>query len=216
MPGPTSHRFTRFSLLLAGMLLELMLGPFLATTAGGLLAARVLTVIVMLAALSVVGLRRLTLVLFVPTLIVHLVAGHSNAPSVLAASATLRLLFFGYVTVDIVWRVLRDRTVTLDTIAATACAYMLVGVVWGNLYQLVEHLSPGSFDVPSSWTTGAGKDPVLMYFSFVTLTTVGYGDVKPASLGAGGLCVVEAIVGQLYLAIMIARIVGVHIAQRPS
>jgi hypothetical protein len=200
------------------MLLEIMLAPLLATTFGWVDGARALTVIVLVAALSVVGLRRVTLMLFIPALIAHLMASRSNASPVVAASATLKLIFFGYVMARIVWHVLHDRSVTLDTIAGTACAYMLLGVVWGNLFQLVEHVSPGSFDLPSGWTIGPEKDPraALMYFSFVTLTTVGYGDIKPANLGAGGLCVCEAIVGQLYLAIMIARMVGLQITQRTS
>ena len=55
--------------------------------------------------------------------------------------------------------------------------------------------------------------PALTYFSFVTLTSVGYGDIHPNDAGAGGVCAAEAIVGQLYLAIMIARLVGIWVTR---
>jgi hypothetical protein len=124
-------------------------------------------------------------------------------------------LFFSYGTGLIVWHILRRPEVTTDTIAGAACAYTLLGMVWGNLYIVLELLRPGSFAIPPSWRMGPSGDPgtALLYFSFVTLTTVGYGDIVPLWPGAGGLAVAEAVVGQLYLAITIARLVGLHISQ---
>ena len=97
-----------------------------------------------------------------------------------------------------------------------ACAYTLLALVWANIYVLLEVLRPGSFNILPSWLMGAPHDPVaaLAYFSSITLTTVGYGDITPAWPGAGGLAAAEAIVGQLYLAITIARLVGLHASRR--
>ena len=88
--------------------------------------------------------------------------------------------------------------------------------MWGNLYLLLELIRPGSFQIPAAWRIGAIWDPAaaLVYFSFITLTTVGYGDIVPMWPGAGGLAAAEAIVGQLYLAITIARLVGLHASRR--
>ena len=69
------------------------------------------------------------------------------------------------------------------------------------------HAFPGSFLV------GRDPTPALTYFSFVTLTSVCYGDIHPNDVGAGGVCAAEAIVGQLYLAIMIARLVGIWVTR---
>jgi hypothetical protein len=126
------------------------------------------------------------------------------------------LLFLCYVVAILVWRVLRDRIVTLDTLACAACAYIFLGVVWGDLYVLVEYWRPGSFNIPSSFAIGPERDlrAALMYFSFITLTTVAYGTIHPTDPGVGMLCAAEALIGQLYLAIMIARMVGLHIAER--
>jgi ion channel len=72
------------------------------------------------------------------------------------------------------------------------------------------------FQFPAVWRMGTAGDPTpaLVYFSFVTLTTVGYGDITPQWPGAGGLAAAKAVVGQLYLAITIARLVGLHTSQR--
>jgi hypothetical protein len=92
-------------------------------------------------------------------------------------------------------------------------------VLFGHGYSLVEALAPGSFR-GGDFVTGP-PDPgrvhlTLTYFSFVTLTTVGYGDVAPAAGLARGLANVEAIVGQFYLAVLVADLIGKRVAQALS
>jgi len=97
------------------------------------------------------------------------------------AAETFRLVFLCYVLWLVVRRVLRDRTITLDTIAGAACAYFLLGMIWADLFFVLERLRPGSFKVPATWTIGSDRDlrAALAYFSFATLTTLGYGDIHP-------------------------------------
>jgi hypothetical protein len=176
----------------------------------------VLASLVMLAALWAAGAQRAGVLLFVPTIAAQLLAVYWGAAPLHVAALTLRVLFFGYATGLIMWRTLRSSDVTIDTIAGAACAYTLLAMVWGGLYLLLEFLRPGSFNIAAVWRMGPTGDPsaALVYFSFVTLTTVGYGDITPVWPGAGGLAVAEAVVGQLYLAITIARLVGLHTSQR--
>ena len=206
----------RFGILLLAMLAELTLTPFIIMASGTLTIARWIGVLVLLAALSVAGSHRAAVVLFSGAAIFHLASMVSEATAVAAAAETFRLLFLGYVLGLIVWRVARDRVVTFDTVAGAACGYFLLGLVWGDLLLLVERWRPGSFAIPSGWTVGPGRDlrSSLMYFSFATLTTLGYGDIHPTDPAAGGLCAAEALIGQLYLAIMIARMVGLYASQR--
>jgi hypothetical protein len=152
----------------------------------------------------------------VPTIAAHLLAASWGAFPTHVVALTLRAVFFGYTTGLIVWTTMRRSDVTIDTIAGAACAYTLLAVVWANLYRLLEMFHPGSFQIPPAWLLGPDKDPAaaLAYLSFMTLTTVGYGDVTPSWPGAGGLAAAEAIVGQLYLAITIARLVGLHALRR--
>jgi voltage-gated potassium channel len=205
----------RFVLLLVAMFLELLLAPLLVSTAAGLVCGRLITGLVLLAALRVVGAGRVSVLLFAAAILAHGIASVSAAPHIEALSATLRLFFLWYVFALVVFHVLRDRNITYDTIAGAACGYMLIGLIWGELFIITQHWRPDSFEIPSSFIAGA--DPsgraALMYFSFSTLTTVGYGEVHPNDPGAGGLAVSEAVLGQLYLAITISRLVGLHISE---
>lgn len=212
----TARKLPAFSILLVAMLLELVVGLFVGTTARGLGATRLVASSVMLAALFVVGLgRRGLLILFAMALAGQLALLRWHDPSLVAAATMLRLTFLCWVLTVILWRVLHDRSVSPDTIAGTACAYTLLGFVWANLYGLLEQWRPGSLAIPESFLP-PDRDPqaALAYFSFVTLTTVGYGVIHPTNPAVGGVCVIEALVGQLYLAIMIARMVGLHTAGR--
>lgn len=212
----TFDRAPRFGLLLLSIIAELMLAPLFAESEFGLHAAQVLATLIMLTALWAAGGQAASVLLFLPTIVAHLLAVYWGGAPMHAAALTLRILFFSYTTGLIMWRTLRPSDVTIDTIAGAACVYTLLALVWGNLYVLIEFLRPGSFQIPAVWLMGGSHDPsaALVYFSFVTLTTVGYGDITPAWPGAGGLAAAEAVVGQLYLAITIARLVGLHTSQR--
>jgi voltage-gated potassium channel len=218
MATVTVERLPRFSVLLAAMILELAFGPFLVMATNSLAMLRVLGGVVLLAAISVAGSRRIGVVLFAIALAAHVLSSLSPRADIVVVSQAARFAFLCYVMAIIVRRVMRDRTVTFDTVAGAACAYMLLGVVWGDLFSLVERWRPGSFVIPPGWLVGPGQDmrAVLMYFSFATLTTVGYGDIHPNNPATGSLCAAEALIGQLYLAIMIARLVGLYAAQRGS
>ena len=211
----SADRVPRFIVLLVAILTELMLAPLFSESVLGFDVARAITVVVLLAALSAAGVRPLGLLLFVPALAVHLLGGFWDSTVIHVAALILRAVFFSYATGLIVWHVLHRSDVTIDTIAGAACAYTLLAAVWAHLYVLLEILRPGSFDIPAHWRLGASGDPSagLLYFSFITLTTVGYGDITPQWPGAGGLAAAEAVVGQLYLAITIARLVGLHISR---
>jgi hypothetical protein len=212
----TFDRAPSFVLLLTLIIAQLMLAPLFAGSVFGVHATEVMASVIMLAALWADGAQPVSVLLFVPTIVVHVLAVFWGGAPMHVAALTLRTLFFGYTTAIIMWRTLRQSDVTIDTIAAAACVYTLVALTWGNGYVLLEFLYPGSFHIPAAWRTGTAGDPTaaLVYFSFLTLTTVGYGDITPQWPGAGGLAAAEAVVGQLYLAITIARLVGLHTSRR--
>ncbi|MGE8163025.1 potassium channel family protein [Paraburkholderia sp. NPDC080076] len=102
-------------------------------------------------------------------------------------------------------------TVTRDRIGGAVALYMLVGLVWADAYQLISTVVPGSF-VGTSAHDGSVARSTLVYFSFVTLTTVGYGDITPVARVARSLSNLEALIGQLYPAIVLARLVSLQVA----
>jgi hypothetical protein len=117
------------------------------------------------------------------------------------------LLFF----VIILSHVLKKGPITIQRIEGAVAAYLLLGLAWAYAYQLIVYSDPGAFSGAvidsagfSSWT----------YFSFVTLATLGYGDIAPVHPVARSLATAEAITGQLYLAILIARLVSQELFHR--
>jgi hypothetical protein len=123
-------------------------------------------------------------------------------------------LFLGFMVVALVRSVVTARCVTWETISAALAGYLIIGVAWTDLYCVLELKSPGSITVASASADQLNdvtqQQAILEYFSFVTLTTLGYGDVTPASRPARSLACLEAICGQLYLAVLVASLVGMR------
>ena len=138
----------------------------------------------------------------------------------IAVQLIIQILFLAYVLGIVVRAVFKAKIITTDILCGAVSVYLLVGVLAGLVFLLIENFAPGSFRV-SNWTTDAVaqqasfiEDPGwLLYFSFVTLTTVGYGDVLPASSIARSASVLVAVIGQVILMVQIARLVGMHVAQ---
>jgi len=139
------------------------------------------------------------------------------------ARAITAVLFFLLLTVAILTHIARMRRIRFDTISGSMCAYLLIGLMWAHLYLLVQvvHLHQDPFGLWAGPAPPEMNDEFIratlntfVYFSFVTLTTLGYGDITPAIDVARGLCILEAITGQLYLAVMVSGLVGLHIAER--
>jgi hypothetical protein len=98
------------------------------------------------------------------------------------------------------------KVITLNTIGLALCTYILIGTVWVLFYTPVVALDPNAFSQP---IIDEGETfQTLTYFSYVTLTTLGYGDISPVSNIARNLAVLEAITGTLFLAVLISRLVG--------
>jgi len=107
---------------------------------------------------------------------------------------------------------LRARAITAEQIYAALSAYLLAGLFFGVLHWAIGVAWPGSFgETGAAGTPGAFRLSTAIYYSFVTLATLGYGDVVPRTDVARGVAVLEAVGGQLYIAVMIARLVGAQI-----
>lgn len=103
------------------------------------------------------------------------------------------------------------KEVTRDMIVGAAVVYLLMAIMWTFIFTVVETLHPGSFNIPEGQDIEATQS--FLYYSFVTLTTLGYGDITPVTKLARSLCVLEAVIGQLYLVVQVAWLVGLHVSQ---
>lgn len=125
-------------------------------------------------------------------------------------------IIFLLLTISLAIRqVMRSKTVDANSIIGAVCIYLLLGVIWALFYVLVNILIPGSFSVQISGSAFAQLQAFL-YYSFVTLTTLGYGDIAPISGTARALSTIEAILGQFYIAILVAGLVAAFITQKKS
>jgi voltage-gated potassium channel len=126
------------------------------------------------------------------------------------SSIVVLVVFF---CVTILSYVLGSGRVTSDKIFAAICVYMLLGYGWTFVYSLLLELQPQSFVATSEIARNDYVDRILQlrYFSFMTLTTVGYGDIVPHSQAARTMAILKAVMGQFYLMVLIGRLVGLHI-----
>ncbi len=129
-----------------------------------------------------------------------------------------QLMFLSFIATRIVIRFSMKDEIELDQIFGSVCVYFLIGMIWAIVYFMIEDIFPGSFkmvEVLSSDGEAHNSFRYLhnfMYFSFSTLSTLGYGDITPSSPVARSLTSIEAMMGQFYMAVLVARWVGLHIA----
>jgi len=121
-------------------------------------------------------------------------------------------LFFAYAVIIILQIVVRSTEVTQETIFAAIVAYLLIALMWAFLYMTMELVIPGSFTRPEA--SIRAETIHFEYFSFVTITTLGYGDITPLTDRASALVLLEALVGQIYLVVLVAWLVGMYVSRK--
>lgn len=150
----------------------------------------------------------------IPALAVQWASYYSDSTLLIILNLGSVGAFLLYAGVAILRQIVRSAIVTLDTVLGGVVVYLLIGLQFLVLYSLTEFLQPGSFaGVEAIEVVGGQGIPDLLYFSFVTLTTLGYGDIRPVGEIARTLAFMQAVIGQLYLTVLIAWLVGVHISQ---
>ena len=139
--------------------------------------------------------------------------GFAGGVGGLVVDFVLTIFLLATLGLMVVWQIFREGPITRQRVQGSIVIYLLLGLIWAEAYTLAAHLNPGSF----AGTLPEGQDALsahLTYFSFVTLTTVGYGDILPASSVTRALANFEGLLGTLFPAILIARLVSMEIAAR--
>ena len=215
-----ARELRHFAILLAVLLFFILLMPFVAEAdiAGGIFV-RVGLSVVLLTAIYAVSHKRwvftVALILALPALTAKWASHFIDTPTGSIVSLCLTATFFWFTAVVVLAAILRQREVSADTILGGISVYLLMALAFTLLHLLVATLQPGAYVGSAGPSRFAVEDfPLALYFSFVTLTTLGYGDITPASPAAQMLVGLEAMMGQLFVAILIARLVGLHIGQK--
>ena len=132
---------------------------------------------------------------------------------------TLSALFFLFLVWNLLHDLAQENRPTSERISGALCAYIFIGILFALVYAHMEYRQPGTFAIANQGTGAAASGessllPVFTYYSFITLTTLGYGDIAPVAEHARTLAWLQALLGQLYLAVMVAGFVAVHISER--
>jgi len=208
------RRLSAVELLIALGLLFFSL-PFVEEIKGGDIIVSILLSLVLISAVLAVANRRRTFVVAVLLAIPAVVGRWINhfrphlLPPVIFLVAGLVLVAF--VVANLLRFILRAPSVNAEVLCASISAYLMLGLMWTMAYWLVDQLTPGG---AFSFNTNAGPQSIngfnAFYFSFITLSTVGYGDITPVSRIARWLAAMEAMTGLLYVAVLIARLVSLY------
>jgi len=212
-----SGEFKGYGPLLLAQLLILLAYPFIGQFPGLRVITGFMFVLVMIAAVRTVARKRRQLFIAGTFAVIGTagIVGDMLAPAFAWQVAFLLgfFLFFVFTSslmlVDIL---LRSKRVDTGLIFGAIGVYLMIGLSFAFAFALLEVIIPGSFSGLAELTGTQATTRPMVYFSFVTLTTLGYGDISPVASVAMSMSYLEAIIGQLFLAILVARLVGMHIA----
>jgi len=223
---PARIGLRRFSTagFLAALILMLLAAPFVEDLKIGEAIDGTLMTLVLVSGVLAVGRRRRTLVLGVVLVLPAVVArwvSHFRPdllpPEVHNAAA---LVFISFVEFQLLHFIFRAPRVNSEVLCAGISGYLLLGVLWMSAYMLVSRLNPVDATHPGAFSFNIGATSAhplqvfdAYYFSFITLSTVGYGDITPLSRGARTLAMTEAMTGTLYVAMLISRLVALYSSQ---
>jgi hypothetical protein len=201
--------------LLIALAVLLISAPFIEELEAGHLILTLLFSLVLLAAVFTVADRKSTLaialVLAVPAITARWISQFRPDLVHPAVFLVCALMLLAFVIGHLLHFILHAPVVTAEVLGASIAAYLMLGLMWTVAYWLVDQLTPGG---AFSFNTSGGAQSMNgftgFYFSFITLSTVGYGDITPVSRFARWLAAMEAMTGLLYVAVLIARLVSVY------
>jgi len=177
----------------------------------------VLSMVVFTIMLKILKAHRLLFIFFITlaflALLFHFLAVFVlQSRSVGLVAMVVYILMIGILIVFMIRRIFSERLVTGDTIKGGISVYIMMGTWWQLIYYLLWVLNPNAF----MFGNGRGEQSDFLYFSIVTMTTLGYGDILPTTYPAKVFSMLQALAVQLYIAIFVARLVGLHIAGHSS
>jgi voltage-gated potassium channel Kch len=201
----------RFLYIVFAIISVILVTPFIKNTGlTGWLTSAMLIVLIPLASYFALSRDRRHLMAFVvlgaPFVVLDAVGFFYKSNFLIAIMYGFGTVLYLYIIVLLIRELLSRKTITAEMIYCAISIYLLIGIMWAGVYAFVGTVIPGSFGGPDG-------NIDYIYFSFVTLTTVGYGDVAPLTFLSKRLAVFEAAMGSIYMAIIVALIVGRYLSR---
>jgi voltage-gated potassium channel Kch len=210
------------SILLGVIFLQIFVMYPLIHAGTGLILLHILFILVLVSGVMAVSATphwgRLVVVMAIFSIICRGLGLWYSGPTIDTLETSLAVIFAAILMAIILIQVFRQGPVNAHRIAGSIAAYLLIGIVCGHAYMIVALQDPSAFafaniSVPTEFHKLQSK---LFYFSFITLTSVGYGDIMPVNPAAQTVAILEALIGQLFPAILLARLVSLEIENRQS
>ncbi|GAA5217975.1 potassium channel family protein [Corallincola platygyrae] len=207
-----------FHYLFVSLLLLIVLPPHMEGVIGVAITEAMLSLVMLSSLYLVVEQKRslyVGIALFLPAMFLswnEVYIGQQFAHYVPAAA---NIVFFGFVSIQIFRYLIKQLHPNTEMVLAATSLYLILGVLWAFIYAALELKYPGSFNLGARIDSGTFSELLsdMVYFSFVTLTTLGYGDISPQNSFSESWVVLEAVLGQFYVAIVLARILGLYVAR---
>src|SRR5215813_10961477 len=197
-----------YALLFYSLLLTIAASPLVASVELGtdlidwFLAVNLLAAVIPISGFNE---RQLLLIIVIAALILRIATGWLNQATLTEASRMIWTVVALIAAGGALSFTFRARSIDREHVYAALSAYLLAGIFFGVFYWVLEHIRPGSFGLAGEFSPDSG-----IYFSFDTLATLGYGDIVPRTDVARGLATLEGVGGQLFLAVLIARLVSLY------
>ena len=206
----------RFLFLIVFIVALIVLGPFIEGFIGLRYFMDLFFSIIFIATIYAVSQKRyhiiIAAILMIPALFAVWIPDIPTNNTPLTIGYICGLIVFAFAVISILNYIFNEETVTRQTISAAVAVYLLIALMWSFIYRLIENLYPASFAVAHAKLEGA--ENIYLYFSLVTITTLGYGDITPIGSQALSLAVLEAITGQIYLVVVVAWFVGLYVSRK--
>jgi Ion channel len=216
---PKQFRFS-ISYFLGALILNIFISPFVdPLRSGDLIETMLMTLVLLVAVVSIAGRWRalVGIVLAAPAVIGEwLNHWWPDEMLIYVVTRAAGLLFIGFVVVELLRFIVYAPRVNAEVLCAAVAGFLLSGLAWSLAYNLLDRLDPNSFVFNLSSKSGDSMNGFTsLYLSFITLSTVGYGDIVPASEVARMLAMVEAMFGMFYMAMLVARLVSLYSSKTP-
>jgi hypothetical protein len=194
------------------LLILVCAAPLISTSPRGALITNLINAFIIVSAVGAVGRSKrsfvVALLLAVPTLVFQWLWVMKGSSFYYDMSLRFNVALFTATIIFLLRHVFAREIMTGDRLSGAAAAYLLIGILWGLLYTIIDRSFPGSFAIRGSIRPAEPME--LLYLSFTTLSTTGFGDIVPVTREARTACTVEMIIGPLFIAILVARLVGVY------
>ena len=205
--------------LFMALLVLLLSMPFLSGTSTGRWIITLANVVVLVSAVAAVGRTKFSFViaflLALPAIVFRMLAVEGSGAGYITLAWGCNALFYVFVLANLLHYVLRRDVMTADKLYGAVAAYVLIAIEWAFLHGVLQYFYPGAYAVGGTLKLlDMGE---LIYFSFVALSTTGFGDITPMVIQSRFLTLLELVTGVMYIAILIARLTGVYpvVAKKP-